>query len=193
MFDIDSTEVIGYLASLLVVASLAMTSVVRLRILSLAGSLTFIVYGVRLGSVLNAWFLRKELAPTIDLGLSRIRPDSPFLDDFLRYHLDDIHRFQPDFRMPVQDSFTLVLTRDGLPAGAVVGRREGEALVLSLDYVMKAYRDSRLGNWLFGPGAKVFRDEGFTRLESDPGTDLHESYLERVGFRRSGDRYVLDL
>jgi hypothetical protein len=45
MFDIDSTEVIGYLASLLVVASLAMTSVVRLRILSLAGSLTFIVYG----------------------------------------------------------------------------------------------------------------------------------------------------
>jgi hypothetical protein len=143
--------------------------------------------------ILNAWFLRKELAPTIDLGLSRIRPDSPFLDDFLRYHLDDIHRFQPDFRMPVQDSFTLVLTRDGLPAGAVVGRREGEALVLSLDYVMKAYRDSRLGNWLFGPGAKVFRDEGFTRLESDPGTDLHESYLERVGFRRSGDRYVLDL
>jgi hypothetical protein len=204
VFSLDSTELIGYLASLLVVVSLAMTSVVKLRAISMLGSLAFLIYGALLGSVpllitngaiivLNVWFLRKELAPTIDLGVSRIRPDSPFLIDFLRYHMEDIHRFQPDFSMPEEESFTLVLTRDGLPAGAVVGRRQGPVLELTLDYVLKAYRDSRLGDWLFGPGAAVFRAEGFTRIESDPGTELHAGYLERIGFRRVGDRYVLEL
>jgi hypothetical protein len=199
-----TTELIGYLASALVVVSLSMTSVVKLRIISVLGSLAFLVYGFLLGSIpllitntsivlLNAWFLRKEFGPAIDLGVSHIRSDSPFLNDFLRYHLDDIRLFQPDFAMPTEDSVALVLTRDGLPAGAVVGHRRDETLELSLDYVLKAYRDSRLGNWLFGPGAGVFKSEGFTRLESEPGTELHESYLQRIGFRRSGDRYVLEL
>ncbi len=44
-------ELIGYVASALVVTSLAMTSVVRLRTISLAGSVTFVVYGLLIGSV----------------------------------------------------------------------------------------------------------------------------------------------
>jgi hypothetical protein len=65
-------EVVGYVASALVVLSLAMTSVVRLRMISLVGSVAFVVYGVLIESVpivltnvaiaaLNLWFLRNEL------------------------------------------------------------------------------------------------------------------------------------
>ena len=39
---ISPVEVIGYVASALVVVSLAMTSVVRLRVVSLAGSVVFV-------------------------------------------------------------------------------------------------------------------------------------------------------
>ncbi|CAB4365662.1 unannotated protein [freshwater metagenome] len=46
----NATGLIGYVASAFVVLSLAMTSVVRLRMISLVGALAFIVYGVRLGS-----------------------------------------------------------------------------------------------------------------------------------------------
>ncbi len=64
----DWQELIGYAASALVVTSLAMASVVRLRMFSLAGSLTFTAYGFLIGSVpiiitnatiacLNLWFL----------------------------------------------------------------------------------------------------------------------------------------
>ena len=70
---LDTTELVGYLASALVVVSLAMTSVVRLRAISLVGSLAFVAYGVLIESipivvtnaaiaVLNVWFLRSELA-----------------------------------------------------------------------------------------------------------------------------------
>ena len=72
VFELSPTEIIGYVASLLVVVSLAMTSVVRLRTISLVGSVAFVVYGVLISSVpilitnaaiavLNVWFLRAEL------------------------------------------------------------------------------------------------------------------------------------
>ena len=203
------TELIGFVGSGLVVLSLTMTSVVRLRTISLIGSATFIVYGALIGSVpilitnaaiavINIWFLARELSPTSsrgrDLGASRIRPDSPFLLDFVEFHLDDIHRFQPDFELPAGgDVVALVLTREGLPAGLVLGRRDGDRLRIDLDYVLGRYRDSRLGTWLFGPGASVFRDAGITRLTADAPNETHAKYLERVGFVRAGGDMTLAL
>jgi hypothetical protein len=212
VFELNGAELVGYLASALVVVSLTMTSVVRLRIISLVGSITFVVYGTLIGStpivitnaliaVINVWFLRREFASGTtsgrDLGVSHIRPDSPFLADFIAFHLSDIHRFQPDFRVPTgEDVVTLLLNRDGLPAGLLIGRRSGSTLTIDLDYVLGAYRDSRLGRWLYGRGAEVFRADGIDRLRSAGTTDTHRKYLERVGFRASDidpDLYELAL
>ncbi len=199
--DVNGAELVGYLASVLVVISLTMTSVVRLRMVSFCGSVTFFVYGALIGSipimvtngsiaVINVWFLRKEFASGTaggrDLGVSHIRADSPFLADFIAFHLPDIHRFQPDFHLPTgEDVVTLLLTRDGLPAGLVIGRRTGTTLTIDLDYVLGPYRDSRLGRWLYGAGAHVFRTDGITELRSDGVTDTHRKYLERVGFHQA--------
>ena len=212
MFELSGVELVGYLASALVVLALTMTSVVRLRMVSLAGSITFFVYGTLIDSVpimitngsiavINVWFLRKEFASGSphgrDLGVSHIRADSPFLADFIAFHLIDIHRFQPDFRLPQGDDIvTLLLNRDGLPAGMLIGRRDGSTLTIDLDYVLGAYRDSRLGRWLYGPGAQVFRADGIDQLRSAGTTDTHRKYLERVGFHPSPDdpdQYTLAL
>jgi len=197
-------EVVGYVASVLVVASLAMTSVVRLRIVSLVGSVVFVVYGALLPSIpimitnaavagLNIWFLRKEFAPNRDLGTVPIEPDAPFLLDFLRSHADDIASIHPGFDAPAPGDFVLVLLRDGLPAGALVGAPDGRTLRLRLDYVMHAYRDSRIGHWLYGAGTGVFTRAGFTRIVALADSEMSRTYLERVGFARSGDELVLTL
>ena len=212
MFELSGVELVGYLASALVVLALTMTSVVRLRMVSLAGSITFFVYGSLIDSapimitngsiaVINMWFLRKEFASGSphgrDLGVSHIRADSPFLADFIAFHLIDIHRFLPDFRLPTGDDVvTLLLNRDGLPAGMLIGRRDGSTLTIDLDYVLGPYRDSRLGRWLYGPGAQVFRADGIDQLLCAGTTDTHRKYLERVGFHPSPDdpdQYTLAL
>ncbi len=212
VFELSGVEMVGYLASVLVVLALTMTSVVRLRALSLCGSVTFFVYGALIDSVpilitngaiavINVWFLRKEFASGRpngrDLGVSHIRPDSPFLADFIAFHLVDIHRFQPDFHVPTGDDLvTLLLNRDGLPAGLLIGRRRGSTLTIDLDYVLGPYRDSRLGRWLYGVGAEVFRADGVTELRSAGTTDTHRKYLDRVGFLPSAtdvDIYELTL
>ena len=196
-------ELVGYLASALVVTSLAMTSVVRLRMFSLAGSLTFATYGLLISSVpilitnvsiacLNIWFLSRELGGRRDLGAFVVPPNSPFLADFLANHAKNIEQFQPEHDRTREPDVAIVLTRDGLPAGVVLGDRDGDRLDITLDYVMRAYRDSRLGHWLYGPGARVFRSEGIASVTSLAGSDSHRHYLTRVGFEYDADaaRYV---
>ncbi len=201
MIAIASTEILGYVASAIVVTSLTMSSVVRLRMLSLCGSSTFFAYGLLIESTpimltnasiatINIWFLSKEFrSGGIDLGVSTIRADSPFLLDFISFHASDIGSFQPDFEMPVGDDVVaLLLTRDGLPAGTLIGRQQGTTLRVDLDYVLTAYRDSRLGDWLYRDESKVFRSLGITELRAEATTDTHDRYLVRMGFKPAADR-----
>ncbi len=200
MLAIATTEILGYVASAIVVTSLTMSSVVRLRTLSLCGSTTFFVYGFLIESTpimltniaiagINIWFLSKEFrSGGVDLGVSQIRADSPFLLDFISFHAGDIGKFQPDFAMPVgPDVVALLLTRDGLPAGVLIGHLHGNALSVDLDYVLSAYRDSRLGDWLFSDGSKVFRSLGITELRAAATTESHDRYLVRMGFTRTAE------
>ena len=201
----DTTELIGYAASALVVVSLAMTSVVRLRAISTLGSIAFVVYGAMIGSVpimvtnvavagLNLWFLRRELGGKRSLEALVVPVDDPFLVDFLSYHLGDIQRFQPDFRPDAEKaSLALLRMRDGLPAGALIGNQVDDALVVQLDHVIKPFRDSQISTWLYGSGSAVFRRLGIDRISSERGTEAHIHYLTRNGFVRVDDRYVLTL
>lgn len=202
----DWQELVGYAASALVVTSLAMTSVVRLRLFSLAGSVTFTTYGALIGSIpivitnsaiacINVWFLSRELGGRRDLGAVVVPPDSPFLTDFLARHEAEIRTFQPDYDPAGSPDFALVLTRDGLPAGVVLGERAGATLDITLDYVLRAYRDSRLGRWLYGDGARVFRSHDIDTVTTTAGSETHRSYLSRVGFEHDGasDRFVREL
>lgn len=199
--SVDGVELVGYLASALVVASLAMTSVVRLRAISLVGSITFVAYGILIDSVpivitngaiafLNVWFLTRELGGGRDLGAVIVPVDSPFLADFLARHRTDMAQFQPDHDPAQTPDLAMVLMRDGLPAGVLLGCRDGDRLHVTLDYVLRAYRDSRLGRWLYGPGSGVLRSAGVAAVTSDGGSDTHRAYLARVGFEHvGGDRY----
>jgi hypothetical protein len=199
-------ELVGYLGSALVVTSLAMTSVVRLRMFSLAGSLAFMTYAILIESVpivitnlaiacLNVWFLSRELGGRRDLGAVVVPPDSPFLADFLANHAREIQTFQPEHDPTRTPDVAIVLTREGLPAGVVLGERHDDRLDITLDFVLRAYRDSRLGDWLFGDGARVFRSIGITSVTTPGGNHVHRAYLDRMGFSHepADDRFVRDL
>ena len=111
--SLDWQELVGYVASALVVASLAMTSVVRLRTISLAGSVTFVVYGVLIGSV-----------PIIITNASIGIATPTFPPDFNTYDVPcDVEFFlipngayhQPD--LVAGDGYTVAVDTATLPAG----------------------------------------------------------------------------
>lgn len=187
-----TVEIIGYVASILIVASLAMTSVLKLRTLSLAGSLAYVAYGLLLWAWpivianaiiagLNIWNIYRELTSRGGLGVSPIATDVPYLSDFLESHREDIDKFQPGVTIAPGDRAWLFL-REGLPVGVLLGAVAGSDLRVKLDYVRPPYRDSKLGAWLFGDGFKRLGLSGITRIVANPGTSDHRRYLVGIGF-----------
>lgn len=197
-------DAVGYLASALIVASLAMRSLVKLRTISLIGSLVFVAYGLIIGAwpvvitngivaVINIVHLRRELSAQPSVTAVAIEKDAPFLTDYLAANAVDITHSQPEYHPSPHDTFVRLLTRDGLPAGVLIAEPAGKELLVKLDYVTPAYRDSQGARWLFGPGKNTFTGAGFTRLVATAHTSVHRNYLEMIGFRAEGGSFVLDL
>lgn len=187
----NTAELVGYVASALIVLSFAMSSVVKIRVISLVGSAVYVVYGLLISAfpivlangtivVLHCIALWREFNKKTPLGATPIAPDAPFLADFLHSHLADIRKHQPEYEDSPADT-AFVLMREGLPAGAVLGQRQGETLHLTLDYVLPAFRDSQLGKWIYG-NRSVLRDHGIRRVTASPREQGHRSYLTGVGF-----------
>lgn len=193
-------EIVGYVASVLVAISLMMSSILRLRIINLVGSLAFTVYGALIHAYpvavvnglivcINLYYLRQMLASRVFFKLLRVQPDSEYLLAFLDFYRGDIHRYLPGFaHAPAQGQLTFFVLRDMVPAGLFIGERVGEGgLRVRLDYVVPQYRDFKTGRFLFGEQADFFREQGVREIVSEPGSKTHADYLRRMGFAPGAD------
>jgi uncharacterized membrane protein YhaH (DUF805 family) len=204
---LDPVEVVGYVASALVVVSLMMSSLLRLRLVSLVGSLVFATYGLLIGSlpvvltnlailVINISHLARlwrDRARDAYFEVVDVEPSSHVLQRFVAFHHTDIRRFQPEFAGLRPDHLAWMVLRDGVPVGAVLATPAGDgAADLDLDYVTEAHRDFSPGSALFGhPG--VFERRGVGRARSLATTAAHRRYLKKMGFHPEGDRWVREV
>jgi GNAT superfamily N-acetyltransferase len=188
-------ELLGYVASVLVAVSLMMSRIMRLRLINLVGSLAFTVYGVLIGAypvaavngfivLINLWYLAKMLRAKEFFRILPIEPDSEYLRHFLATYADDVRRFLPSFaHAPERGELTLFVLRDLVPAGLFIGERRGDGtLWVRLDYVIPAYRDFKIGRYLYGERADFFRERGIHTIASPAGSPGHVQYLRRMGF-----------
>ena len=193
-------EIVGYVASVLVAISLMMSSILKLRVINLVGSLAFTVYGVLIQAypvavvnglivLINLYYLRQMLGSREFYKLLRVPPDSEYLHAFLDFHRADIQRFLPGFaHTPAQGQVTFFVLRDVVPAGLFIGEREGDgALRVVLDYVIPQFRDFKTGRYLFRDQAPFFRDLGVREIVGAPGSRTHSDYLRRMGFTPGAD------
>lgn len=187
-------EAVGYLGSALVVVSLLMTRILRLRVIGFLGSTTFLVYGLLIGSVpiivtnavimiINATFLWRATKVTEWFYLLEVSSESKYLEEFLRFYQDDILVYQPGWNGEVADSdLTVLVLRDMRPAMAIVGTVEDGAMNLRLDYAIPPFRDYRMGRFLYDANAEYFVDKKITKIEASADTKRYAQYLENMGF-----------
>ena len=195
-------QLLGYAASILIAVSLLMRSIVRLRAINMLGAATFSVYGFLIGAypvgilnmmttAINAVQLarlqrRREIFRTLE-----IRPDSPYLRYFLDFQADDIRHFFPLFHYDLHAEepgrLVVLVLRDLVPAGMLLGTIHGERLEVHLDYVVPQFRDLKVGRFLFKDEIDFFRSRGIRQIVSQADTREHAQYLERIGFTREPD------
>lgn len=196
-------EVLGYAASALIVGGLVMTSVLRLRLLGLAGALLFCAYAFLIDAIpvlvtngtivlVHLYHLQRILKDRAHDEYFEVVPwriTGAYVPRFLGFWKDDIVRFQPDFAGLREDHRAFVVLRDVVPVGLVLFRDLGDGTAsIDLDYVTPAHRDQRAARYVFHPQSP-FTDQGILRVQATARTDAHRHYLERVGFTPTGDVY----
>lgn len=195
-------ELIGYLASLLVLISLLMTSVVKLRIINLIGSFIFAIYALAIRSYptavmnfclvgVNIWQLIRIRRTNKHFFLLQTPLDSPFLRHFLDFYRQDIDAYFPGFRLETAGADTaFFVCCDTEAAGLLIGREtEKGTLELSLDYSTPAFRDCSVGRFLYAQLAQ----QGCKKLVFRECSEKHRAYLKKMGFTPTEAGYVKHL
>lgn len=194
--DFSPVELVGYFGSLLILVSMTRTSILQLRLIGLAGSVTFFVYGLLIRAYpiaivnvvivgVHVYFLRQLLSKRKEFFSSlELRKDSRFLQHFLEFNKADIESHQPGFKFePRDDQVRAFALRDMVPAGVFIGRTCGDDSVeVELDYVVPQYRDFKVARFLYSDRSEIFAERSRRRIWTRPGSEAHVRYFERLGF-----------
>ncbi len=190
-------EMIGYAGSALVLISMLMKSVVRLRVINLAGSLIFSVYALIIRSYptavmnialvgINVYHLLHLSRPTRHFDVYEDSPGSAWVRKLLAMYAADIAAFFPEFRpdeLPQGEARVFVVLEGSEAAGLLIGRKTGDGLAVDLDYSTPVYRDCSVGRALYAalPGF------GVRSLTLDRVPESHKPYAKRMGFELRED------
>ena len=196
-------ELVGYLGSALVVVSMLMTSIKKLRIINMTGSIIFTVYALIIHSYPTA-FMNFCLVIINVYNLYRIKRSSPHYhvyessgkDASLRYltqyYKDDILHFFPDTDLEaIRDcNAVYMVVCDTAPAGFLIGNRiDASTIDVVVDYSTPKYRDTSVGAFLYQELTK----QGIRRLQFCVSSVDHEEYMKKMGFSRTPEGFVKEL
>ena len=198
-------DALGWGGSTLLVYSLLQQRVLRFRTLNLVAGGVLIAFNAIIGvwpmvalntvtSAINLWFiaqLRRQRHDAESFEVIEVGLDDQYLRHVLDTHAADIKVHQPTFAgraLPGQEAFVIV--KGDETVGVVVIEGDGEVAHVRLDYVTPRYRD-------FTPGEFVWRrsdllcSRGYRKVMTSP--EIVAPYYDKIGFRREGDGFVLDL
>lgn len=190
-------EWIGYAASVLVVLSLMMSSIIYLRWINLAGAAFMSLYGFLIHAlpvgflnfaivIIDLYYLKKIYFAEDYFSILKIRPSSYYLEQFLKFYNQEISKVYPSFDIKKSKSdVSLFILRNMIPAGLFLGEKVGtETLNITLDFVIPEYRDFKIGNFLFYKNKKYFEENNIYKVMTTTSTKEHVEYFEKMGFKK---------
>lgn len=187
-------ELIGYLGSLLVIVSMLMNSVVKLRIINTIGSVIFCGYALAIHSyptaamqvcliIINIINLHKLNNTKKEYAAVETKADDGFLAHFIFTNSSDIKKFFPDFSSSAASDKIFLITCGQSPAGIFIAEDDGKGcLKVKLDYTTPAYRDCSAGKFLYTHLKRL----GIKKILAETNIPAHEKYLHKMGFSQSG-------
>lgn len=184
-------EIIGYIGTVLVIGSMMMTSVVKLRLINIAGSAFTMTYAILTATwpvvILNAGLILINLLQLIRFKIHRrsfkavrVSAKDESLAYFTELFDDDIKKYFPDFAVSSTDKTHVYLIYDKAEAvGVFSAEVDGKTAVISIDYTTAKYRDTSVAKYLFA----YLKKNGIKEFETPYGTPEHNKYLLKMGFQ----------
>ena len=190
-------EIFGYIGTALVLLSMMMTSVVKLRLINTIGSLISMIYAFLSGAwpvvflnlgliIINVWQLIKLSRTETVFECVEVDSGDKSLEYFLAYHASDIDHHFPGYKLNGgQNKEVYMVYTSGEPVGVLVGTRDHATLNVELDYSTVKYRDCSVGAFLY----EHLKKDGIKRLVSERKGDYHNQYLSKMGFTEENGKF----
>lgn len=195
--DIPLTEWIGYAASALILISMMMASVLRLRVINLVGSLLFVVYGIVIQAypvsfmngciaVVNIWYIfhiRKK--SRLEWHVVEVCWGQSFVQAFIERNKRAFSGLLSDFRFnPSRSVDCWVLIVGDEVVGLFCGfYADDQSFEVQADFVSRGFQDLDMRGFMYSPeNIKQLRAKGLSRLVARPQSAKHRRYLEKMHF-----------
>jgi len=188
-------EWVGYLASLIVLVSLVMSSVKKLRWINLVGALLFSVYGFLIHAlpvgfmnagivIVDIYYLIQMYSKKDYFTLLKLGNQTEYFNHFMSFYKENMSSFmavENDLEDP--QYIKMFILRNTIPAGILISKiKDSKTLEILIDYAVPAYRDFKMGHFLYENQKDFFIAQGYETLISRPGNEKHQDYLKKMGF-----------
>ena len=198
IFGMPWTELLGLLASVLVLVSFLTRQQLRLRMINLAGCAFWVSYGLLIGAF-SVWFMN------LLVGMIQIRflirycsekyrfwfvncqTTDGLLNVFIDTNFPDIHVVQPGF---VKKDIAITakcfyITRENEVAGIfILNPAEGssDSYEPVLWYMTKKFRDHNIGKAIYEETKLFFEQHGIRRIAVKYDSERYDKYLLQSGY-----------
>lgn len=196
----------GYFASLIVLISLLTSSIIKLRWINLFGAGLFATYGLLIHSLptaamnggivlIDIYYLVKIYSSKEYFQILELSPSSNYFKSFMAFHQEEIHTyFGKEDLVFEENTIGFYVLRNMVPASVFVGHPVSEnRLNIKLDFAVPAYRDFKIGRYIYEKHTEFFLDHGYNVLEAQAHSEAHEKYLIKMGFEKENDTFIKHL
>ncbi|NOZ35008.1 MAG: hypothetical protein GXO80_06895 [Chlorobi bacterium] len=202
----DTLQIIGYAASVIIAASMTLNSIVKFRWVNLAGAAVFTAYGILIKAYpvafLNGFIVltdlfylfriynKKELFTTLE-----VRGSNKYLHEFLKFYDKDIQNFFPGFTFKADlNTVSFFILRNMNVAGIFLAHKiDSKTLKVGLDFVVPQYRDYKNAKFVYKRIRNRFIDDGIEQIMVFPQSVSHIKYLKKIGFESLEDGNYLKI
>lgn len=200
LFNIPLLEWVGYVGSVIVAVSLTMSSIKKLRWYNLVGASVFSFYGFAIGALpvgllnlfitaADIYYIYKMYSVQESFKSIRVEATDPYLNYFVDFYRLQIKEFFPLFDKTIfeKDVFALLLLRNATVAGVFIGVKDGDTLIVHLDFVTVEYRDLKPGDFLYKKNVELMKSQGIQEIVCSTDNKFHQKYLLKMGFEHVND------
>ncbi len=191
----DWYQILGYVASVIVVISMMMRSIKVLRWVNMIGAGFFATYGFLINALpvgfLNLFIVFIDIYYLIQAQVRKeyfkvlnTNSENEYLVQFLDYYKDDIKKYYPNFDFKQQNCQYIFFVLQNMSVAGVVLAKEYKNGVLEivLDYTSPQYRDFKVGRYLYNVYIDKFNQAGYRELINFSSNKKTEKYLKKMGF-----------
>ena len=190
-------EAIGYIGSALVLISMLMTSVAKLRFINMIGSLIFTAYALCIVSyptaamnfflaLINIYNLAKLFRNKKKYYVLKLDGNNSFIDYFWNLYEKDIKKYFPEAGKNSQFDRAYFVCYGTDAAGILLGNADPDGSInVKIDYTTPVYRDCSAGKYLYA----YLASQHIPALSATTNSEIHRRYLLRMGFSENNGRF----